>query len=78
MEYTLATPMLGRPVCLVCEPETDVTAEIIDSRPCRAHQMPARTEADERVPALAELAGMTEAGGEDNRRWCAVLHRGGT
>jgi len=64
-----------RAYCPGCEPHADPLSEILDVRWCDAH-VPVRAGADD---ALATARGTTysnaEAGGEDNRRWCALIHR---
>lgn len=69
------TPVVGRAYCPGCEPEADPTLEILDVRWCEAHA-PVNTGADDGlVTAAAHLLGSVEAGGDENRRWCEVLHR---
>jgi len=72
------TPALARPYCPACEPNADPCREILDVRWCAAHT-PAWNGADDAaVRAEAFLSGSTEAGGDDNRRWCQLVHsRGG-
>jgi len=42
---------------------------------CESHS-PARDGADDEVVTVsAYLSGSAEAGGDDNRRWCDILHR---
>ena len=48
--------------------------EILDVRWCESHS-PTRDGADDEVvTASAYLSGSAEAGGDDNRRWCDILH----
>lgn len=69
------TPSVARPYCPACEPETDPNLEVLDLRWCGAHT-PSVGGVDDAVLALDSYpAGSGEAGGEDNRRWCALLHR---
>ncbi|HEV8583430.1 MAG TPA: hypothetical protein VGT02_00515 [Methylomirabilota bacterium] len=69
------TPTLGRSYCPGCEPDADPLAEILDVRWCDAHP-PANLGLDDGlVTATAHLLGSVEAGGDDNRRWCEILHR---
>jgi hypothetical protein len=72
------TPAVARPYCPDCEPDADPCREILDVRWCAAHT-PAWNGADDAaVRAEAFLSGSTEAGGDDNRRWCQLVHsRGG-
>ena len=68
------TPSVARCYCPSCEPDADPTLEILDVRWCELHT-PARDGADdEAVTAAAFLSGSAEAGGDDNRRWCEILH----
>ena len=69
------TPSVARVYCPGCEPEADPTAEILDLRWCEPHS-PQRDGADDTVvTAAAYLSGSAEAGGDDNRAWCALFHR---
>jgi hypothetical protein len=71
------TPPVARPYCPDCEPDADPCREILDVRWCAAHT-PAWNGADDAaVRADASLSGSTEAGGDDNRRWCHLLHSPG-
>jgi hypothetical protein len=64
-----------RPYCPGCEPDTDPTRELVEPRWCPAHA-PAWEGADDvLVTAHAVSGGSAEAGGEDNRRWCELIHR---
>jgi hypothetical protein len=75
MDYTQDTPAVARMYCPGCEPEADPTCEILDLRWCEAHS-PLREGVDDAlVGAAAYMSGSSEAGGEDNRRWCEILHR---
>jgi len=74
-DYTRDTPSLGRTYCPGCEPDTDPTSEILDVRWCDAHTLQHEGVDDGLVSATAYLLGSVEAGGEDNRRWCEILHR---
>jgi hypothetical protein len=69
------TPSVARPYCPACEPDTDPGSEILDVRWCSAHT-PVSGGLDDEVVAMESYpAGSGEAGGEDNRRWCALFHR---
>src|SRR5687768_4465232 len=69
------TPSVARPYCPACEPDTDPGSEILDVRWCSAHT-PVSGGVDDEVVAMESYpAGSGEAGGEDNRRWCALFHR---
>lgn len=76
-DYTMDTPNMARIYCPGCEPEADPIREILDVRWCPNHNDNAypRGSEDERVQALAYLSGASEAGGSDNRLWCAAIHR---
>ncbi|HXH84873.1 MAG TPA: hypothetical protein VNN07_18335 [Candidatus Tectomicrobia bacterium] len=74
-EYLPDTPVVARPYCPVCEPGADPSREILDVRWCAAHT-PSWTGSDDAlVSAEAFLSGSAEAGGDDNRRWCQLVHR---
>lgn len=77
-DYIPDTPMLGKPVCLQCYPDTDTIKEIIDNRPCSQHASVlgnADAAAMSAGVGLAYLSGSGEADSEDNRRWCDLFHR---
>lgn len=61
--------------CPTCEPAADPLAEVLDVRWCAAHTPPATGTDDGAVIAEEAAPAAGEAGGEDNRRWCALLHR---
>lgn len=68
-------PQVGRAYCPACEPAADPIREILDVRWCEAHA-PTRDGVDDgnvRLDAFGVSNG--EGGGEDNRRWCDLLHR---
>jgi hypothetical protein len=68
------TPGVARAYCPGCEPDADPSQEILDVRWCEPHS-PARDGADDEVVTTsAYLSGSAEAGGDDNRRWCDILH----
>jgi hypothetical protein len=68
------TPAVARPYCPDCEPDADPCREILDVRWCAAHTPAWNGAEDAAVRAEAFLSGSTEAGGDDNRRWCELLH----
>lgn len=70
------TPMLGRLWCPVCEPGADPAREILDVRWCDLHEPRRAGSAD--AQAVGPIPIPVEAGGEDNRRWCDLIHRGRT
>ncbi|MBI3627814.1 MAG: hypothetical protein HY220_03695 [Candidatus Sungbacteria bacterium] len=63
-----------RAYCPGCEPDADPFSEILDTRWCEAHQPPREGADDGAVDSEAFLSGSSEAGGDSNRAWCAVLH----
>jgi len=69
------TPAVARPYCPDCEPDADPCREILDVRWCAAHAPAWSGVDDSAVRAEAFLSGSTEAGGDANRRWCALVHR---
>jgi len=73
-DYLPDTPCLARAYCPGCEPDADPSLEILDVRWCESHFPTRNGTADEAVTASAYLSGNAEAGGDDNRRWCDVLH----
>jgi hypothetical protein len=75
MEYVAETPALGRAYCPGCEPDADPTREILDVRWCDTHLPQRDGVEDAAVTSEAFLSGSAEAGGDANRRWCALLHR---
>jgi len=74
MDYLPDTPCVARAYCPGCEPDADPSLEILDVRWCESHFPTRNGTEDEVVTATAYLSGNAEAGGDDNRRWCDVLH----
>ena len=74
-EYILDTPSVARMYCPGCEPEVDPISEIVDVRWCESHAPPSAGFDDAAVGAADHFSGTAEAGGEDNRLWCEILHR---
>jgi hypothetical protein len=74
-DYLADTPSVARAYCPGCEPQADLTAEILDVRWCPAHSPLPVGPDDACVGASVYLSGSSEAGGEDNRRWCEIFHR---
>ena len=68
------TPDLAVRYCPACEPDRNPLAEILVVRYCVRHEPPLYGTADAGV-AHSFISG-SEAGGEDNRRLCDLLHRG--
>ena len=64
-----------RPYCPGCEPETDPMRELLELRWCPTHTPAWDGTDDVLVVASARPGGSAEAGGEDNRRWCELIHR---
>ena len=67
------TPRLGVPWCPTCEPDRDMTREILDVRYCPIHT-PSWAGADD--PAGTDAIPIVEAGGEANRNMCDLIHGG--
>ena len=75
-DHLTDTPSLARMYCPGCEPAADPAFEILDVRWCASHAPQGRgLDDDAVVPAAAWISGSSEAGGEDNRRWCELFHR---
>jgi hypothetical protein len=73
-DYFSETPHVARAYCPGCDPDADPSQEILDVCWCESHA-PARDGADDELMTVsAYLSGSAEAGGDDNRRWCDVLH----
>jgi hypothetical protein len=67
-------PAQSRLYCPGCEPEADVLLEILEVSWCEAHT-PARAGVDDALAIVRGTGfGSAEAGGEDNRRWCEMIH----
>ena len=75
MDHLTDTPSLARMYCPGCEPSADPGFEILDVRWCASHAPQGRGVDDDVVVASAWISGSSEAGGEDNRRWCELFHR---
>ena len=72
------TPRIARAYCPACEPDADTLLEILEVQWCAIH-MPLREGMDDaRVISDAMLTGSAEAGGDENRRWCDVIHGAST
>lgn len=75
-EQRLDSPVVARAWCPGCEPLADPTLQLLDIRYCDQH-LPGRDGLDDAtVAADAHLSGSAEAGGDANRLWCELLHRG--
>jgi hypothetical protein len=73
-DYLPDTPCVARAYCPGCEPNADPQQEILDVRWCESHNPARDGSEDERVNASAYLSGSAEAGGDDNRMFCALIH----
>lgn len=70
------TPNLATYYCPTCEPNRDTLAEILDVRWCHMHTPSWAGRDDDAVQPVSFLSGSNEAGGDENRRWCELVHRG--
>lgn len=77
-EYVPDSPSVARVYCPGCEPDADPSREILDVRWCPSHSPSSCGTDDAAVSVEAFMSGSIEAGGDDNRRWCELLHRGPT
>jgi hypothetical protein len=69
------TDCVARSYCPGCEADADPIGQVLVVRWCVAHE-PARDGADDGVLGLGSNSTVTvEAGGSDNQRWCALVHR---
>lgn len=68
--------MVAEYYCPTCEPEADVLGRVLEVRWCVLHAPVARGTADDAIVNQAWISGSSEAGGEDNRLWCAFFHGG--
>jgi hypothetical protein len=73
-DFLADSPVVIPAACPACEPERD--ARTYDVRWCPAHLPSLDGAADHVVSGSSYLAGGSEAGGEDNRMLCALIHRG--
>ena len=74
-DFPTEKPLVARAYCPGCEPGADPLREILDVHWCDAH-MPCRAGPDDVLATAQGTAyGGAEAGGDDNRRWCALIHR---
>jgi len=65
---------VGRKYCPGCEPDADPIAEILTEKRCPSHEPNVKGLDDKEVSVGNHyLTLISEAGGEDNRRWCAFL-----
>jgi len=74
-DFPAEKPPVARVYCPGCEPLADPLQEILDVHWCDAH-LPARGGLDDLLATARGVSyGSAEAGGEDNRRWCQLIHR---
>ena len=74
-DFPTEKPLVARAYCPGCEPGADPLREILDVHWCDAH-VPCRAGPDDVLATAQGTAyGGAEAGGDDNRRWCALIHR---
>ena len=74
-DFPTEKPLVARAYCPGCEPGADPLSEILDVHWCDAH-VPCRAGPDDFLATAQGTAyGGAEAGGDDNRRWCALIHR---
>ncbi len=70
------TPLVALTYCPDCQPERDPFVEVLDVFWCDAHRPSTAGEVDHVVNSSAYLSGSSEAGGDDNKAYCAFFHRG--
>ena len=75
-EYITSSPVVARAWCPLCDPLADPTLEILDVRYCDPHAPGREGSDDGMVTSDTAPSGSTEAGGDANRLWCQLLHRG--
>jgi len=74
-DYLPDTPLMGRWYCPGCEPEADPIAEILDVRYCDGHAPNREGAEDGQVTEQGYMSGSAEAGGDENRAACDMIHR---
>ena len=75
-DYLPDSEVVARAYCPGCDPDADPSREPLDIRWCEPHAPSQKGQADDSVRASAYLSGSAEAGGDDNRKICDLLHRG--
>lgn len=75
-DYIPDSPTVARGYCPTCEPTADPERELLDLRWCEEHAPDRSGAQDARVQSSAYLSGSADVGGEVNRAWCDLLHRG--
>ena len=69
------TGNLARWYCPTCEPQADPVAEVLQVQYCGDHQ-PDRVGVDDALShGESMLSGSAEAGGEENRQFCDLVHQ---
>ena len=69
------TPLMWRAdIVRVVSPMPTRAWTFLDVRWCESHSPALDGGDDEVVTSSAYLSGSAEAGGDDNRRWCDILH----
>ena len=69
------TGNLARWYCPTCEPQADPVAEVLQVQWCDTHRPVTVGVDDPLVETHSYLSGSAEAGGEENRQFCGVIHR---
>jgi len=69
------SPMMARGYCPGCEPAADPLSEILETRYCDSHAPRRDGSEDDQVVAQNYLSGSADAGGDDNRAACDLIHR---
>ena len=75
-DYLADSPPVTRQWCPGCEPLIDPVVELVDERRCGLHELDRTGSEDVLVRDAGFPSGTAEAGGEPNRAWCDLLHRG--
>lgn len=70
------TPKVARSYCPGCEPNADPLKKILEVQWCEIHIPPRGGLDDITVTASGSFnTASAEAGGENNRAWCNLIHR---
>ena len=73
-DYLPDSPYVARAYCPGCDPDADPSRDILDTHWCESHTPARDGVADGAVTTSTYLSGTAEAGGDDNRHWCDILH----
>ena len=73
-DHIADTPPAATPYCPGCEPDRDPRAEALETRYCETH-LPPRTGTEDAKVGDAAYISSGESGGEDNRKFCDLVHR---